>query len=206
VADVPTPLKLGILVSGSGTNLQAIIDAIESDVLDARIEVVISNRETARGLDRARNHGIDALFLDPARFNSPHDYNLALRNELQSREVDLVVMAGYMKLLGTAVLDAYPNQVLNLHPALLPSFPGANGMGDAFDYGVKVTGITVHFANEVFDEGPIIAQEAVCIAEDDTLESLEAKIHEAEHRLYPAVIQLISEGRVCVDGRKVHIG
>jgi len=103
------------------------------------------------------------------------------------------------------VLDAYPNQVLNLHPALLPSFPGANGIGDAFSYGVKVTGITVHFANEVFDEGPIIAQEVVRIDEADTVESLEAKIHEAEHRLYPAVIQLISEGRVSVEGRKVRI-
>ncbi len=198
-------LTLGVLVSGSGTNLQAIIDAIEAETLDATVSVVISNRETARGLGRARRHGIDAVFLDPCAFNSPHDYNIALRDALEAREVDLVVMAGYMKLLGKAVLDAYPNRVLNLHPALLPSFPGANGIGDAFAYGVKVTGITVHFASEVFDEGPIIAQEVVRIDEADTVESLEAKIHEAEHRLYPAVIQLISEGRVSVDGRKVRI-
>jgi len=198
-------LALGVLVSGSGTNLQAIIDAIDAGELDATVSVVISNRETARGLDRARHHGIEAVFLDPCAFNSPHDYNVALRDELQAREVELVVMAGYMKLLGKAVLDAYPNQVLNLHPALLPSFPGANGIGDAFSYGVKVTGITVHFANEVFDEGPIIAQQVVRIDEADTVESLEAKIHEAEHRLYPAVIQLISEGRVSVEGRKVRI-
>jgi len=198
-------LKLGVLVSGSGTNLQAIIDAIDAGDLDAVVSVVISNREAARGLDRARHHAIDAVFLDPAAFNCPADYNAALRDELQSREVELVVMAGYMKLLGKAVLDAYPNQVLNLHPALLPSFPGANGIGDAFAYGVKVTGITVHFANEVFDEGPIIAQAVVHVDEDDTLETLEAKIHEAEHRLYPAVIQLISQGRVAVDGRKVRI-
>lgn len=198
-------LRLGVLVSGSGTNLQAIIDAIEAGALEATVSVVISNRETARGLDRARRHDIDAIFLDPCAFNSPHDYNNALRDALEAREVDLVVMAGYMKLLGKTVLDAYPNRVLNLHPALLPSFPGANGIGDAFAHGVKVTGITVHFASEVFDEGPIIAQEVVRIAETDTVESLEAKIHEAEHRLYPAVIQLISEGRVSVEGRKVRI-
>jgi phosphoribosylglycinamide formyltransferase-1 len=198
-------LKLGVLISGSGTNLQAIIDAIEAGALGATVSVVISNRENARGLDRARKHGIESLFLDPCAFNSPAEYNTALRDALEGREVDLVVMAGYMKLLGKAVLDAFPNRVLNLHPALLPSFPGANGIGDAFAYGVKVTGITVHFANEIFDEGPIIAQEVVRIAEDDTVESLEAKVHEAEHRLYPAVIQLISEGRVSVDGRKVRI-
>jgi len=205
VADIPATLSIGVLISGSGTNLQAIIDAIESGALDARVEVVISNRESARGLDRARHHGIEALFLDPTSFGTPRDYNLALRDELQRRGVELVVMAGYMKLLGKAVLDAYPNRVLNLHPALLPSFPGANGIGDAFDYGVKVTGITVHFASEVFDEGPIIAQEVVRIDEGDTIESLEAKIHEAEHALYPAVIQLISEGRVSVQGRKTRI-
>lgn len=198
-------LKLGVLISGSGTNLQAIIDAIEAGDLYATVSVVISNRETARGLDRARKHGIEALFLDPTSYNSPHDYNLALRDALEAREVDYVVMAGYMKLLGTAVLEAFPNRVLNLHPALLPSFPGANGIADAFAAGVKVTGITVHFANEVFDEGPIIAQAVVPVAENDTIDSLEAKIHEAEHRLYPAVIQLISEGRVSVEGRKVRI-
>lgn len=205
MTDKPAPLNLGVLVSGSGTNLQAIIDAIEAGTLDATISVVISNREVARGLDRARHHGIEAIFLDPGAFNAPQDYNIALRDELVRYEVDLVVMAGYMKLLGRAVLKEFPYRVLNLHPALLPSFPGANGICDAFDYGVKVTGVTVHFANEVFDEGPIIAQEAIRIEEDDTIESLEAKIHEAEHRLYPQVIQLIAEGRVRVEGRKVRI-
>lgn len=198
-------LRLGVLISGSGTNLQAIIDAIEAGELDATVAVVISNREVARGLDRARQHDIEALFLDPTAFDSPAAYNAALRDELLAREVDLVVMAGYMKLLGVSVLDAFPNRVVNLHPALLPSFPGANGIRDAFEAGVKVTGITVHFANEVFDEGPIIAQVPVPIAEDDTLESLEAKLHVAEHALYPAVIQLIAEGRVSVEGRKVRI-
>ncbi len=197
---------IGVLISGSGTNLQAIIDASEANELDARIAVVISNKEAARGLERARKHHIDAVFIDPGRFESRHEYNYAIRDELRRHNVDLVVMAGYMRLLGKEVLDAYPMKVVNLHPALLPSFPGAHGISDALDYGVKVTGITVHYANEVFDEGPIIAQEAVPIEEDDTLETLEARIHEAEHRLLPAALQLIAQGRVRVDGRKVRIG
>jgi len=196
---------IGVLISGSGTNLQAIIDASEANQLSARIAVVISNKEAARGLERARKHHIDAVFIDPAGFESRHEYNYAIRDELRRHNVDLVVMAGYMRLLGKEVLDAYPMKVVNLHPALLPSFPGAHGISDAFDYGVKVTGITVHFASEVFDEGPIIAQEVVRIEEDDTVESLEARIHEAEHRLLPAALQLIATDRVRIEGRKVRI-
>jgi len=196
---------IGVLISGSGTNLQAIIDASEANQLSARIAVVISNKEAARGLERARKHHIDAVFIDPAKFESRHEYNYAIRDELRRHNVDLVVMAGYMRLLGKEVLDAYPMKVVNLHPALLPSFPGAHGISDAFDYGVKVTGITVHFASEVFDEGPIIAQEVVRIEEDDTVESLEARIHEAEHRLLPEALHLIATDRVRIEGRKVRI-
>ncbi len=198
-------LRLGVLISGSGTNLQAIIDATESGELDAEVTVVISSHEAARGLDRARRHGIDAVFLERGSFESPRAYNAAIRDELKRHGVDLVVMAGYMRLLGTEVLDAYPMAVLNLHPALLPSFPGAHGVKDAFEYGVKVTGVTVHFADEVFDRGPILAQEAVIVEEDDTVATLEAKIHEVEHRLYPAAIQLIAQGRVSFEGRKVRV-
>ena len=198
-------MRIGVLVSGTGSNLQAIIDAIELGELDAEVGVVISNRESARGLERARQHGIDAVFLDPVAHQSPHAYNVALRDKLQFYRVDYVVMAGYMKLLGTPVLDAYPNRVLNLHPALLPSFPGANGIKDAFDAGVKVTGVTVHFANEHFDEGPIIAQVPVAIDEGDTVASLEAKIHEVEHRIYPEVLRWLAQDRVTVEGRKVHV-
>ena len=198
-------IRLGVLISGSGTNLQAIIDACESGSLDATVAVVISNHDAARGLDRARRHGIDAVYLDRSTFASPREYNAALRDRLRSHGVDWVVMAGYMRLLGREVLDFFQNRVLNLHPAILPSFPGANGIRDAFDYGVKITGVTVHFANENFDDGPILAQEAVVIAEDDTVETLEAKIHGVEHRLYPAALQLIAEGRVEIVGRKVHI-
>lgn len=198
-------LRLGVLISGSGTNLQAIIDACAGGHLDADVAVVVSSRETAFGLERARRHGIDAVFVDRGAHETAAAYDLAILEELRARDVDLVVMAGYMRLLGPEVLDAYPNAVVNLHPALLPSFPGAHGISDAFEHGVKVTGVTVHFANEVFDEGPIIAQEAVRIAEDDTLETLEARIHEVEHRIYPEALQLIASGRVRVDGRRVRI-
>jgi len=198
-------LRLGVLISGSGTNLQAIIDESEAGRLDAEVVVVISDKAEARGLQRAERHAIDAVHLDRTAHDSPKAYNRAVLEALTARSVDLVVMAGYMRLLGKEVLDAFPDRVVNIHPALLPSFAGASGIADAYRYGVKVTGVTVHFANEVFDEGPIIAQEAVAVAEDDTIESLEAKIHAIEHRLYPRAIQLIAEGRVRIEGRRVRI-
>jgi phosphoribosylglycinamide formyltransferase-1 len=198
-------LRLGVLISGSGTNLQAVIDASEAGVLDASVVVVISNHDSARGLVRAKEHGIPGVYIDRTGFASPREYNARIRDTLRDYECDYVVMAGYMRLLGKSVLDFFPNRVINLHPALLPSFPGANGIRDAFESGVKVTGITVHFASEEFDKGPIIAQEPVVIAEDDTIESLEAKIHAAEHELLPRALQLIAAGRVEIVGRKVRI-
>jgi phosphoribosylglycinamide formyltransferase-1 len=198
-------VRFGVLVSGSGTNLQAIIDGCASGAIDGQVAVVISNKEDAFGLTRARRAGIPAVFVDPAASGSPAAYNSAIRRALQAHGVDHVVMAGYMKLLGTEVLQAYPDRVINIHPALLPSFPGAHGIRDAFEGGVKVTGVTVHFANEVFDEGPIIAQEAVPVLEDDTEESLVERIHEVEHRLYPAVLAAVAEGRVTIEGRRVHV-
>jgi len=198
-------LALGVLISGSGTNLQAVIDACASGAIDARVAVVISNKEVALGLERARRAGIPALHIDPAVAADYRAYNHAIREALEAHGVELVVMAGYMRLLGTEVLRAFPGAVVNLHPALLPAFPGASAIGDAFAYGVKITGVTVHFADEEFDRGPIINQEPVRIEEDDTLETLEAKIHEVEHRLLPQAIGLIAEGRVRLDGRIVHI-
>lgn len=198
-------IRLGVLISGSGTNLQAIIDATESARLDAEVAVVISNHASARGLQRASNHGLPAVYLDRGNYESNQEFNAAIRDTLREHLVDVVVMAGYMRLLGKEVLDAYPMRVVNIHPALLPSFAGASGIKDAFEYGVKVTGVTVHFASEVFDEGPIIAQECIAIDEGDTLEQIEARIHEVEHRLYPQVLQLIAEERVSVEGRRVRI-
>jgi phosphoribosylglycinamide formyltransferase-1 len=198
-------MRIGVLISGSGTNLQAIIDASESGELEADVVVVISNHDSARGLVRAKEHGIDGVYIDRGRYNSIREYNAAIRDILREYVVDVVVMAGYMRLLGKEVLDFFPNRVLNLHPALLPSFPGASSIKDAFDFGVKVTGVTVHFANENFDDGPIIAQEPVVIAEDDTVATLEAKIHEVEHRIYPKVLQWMATDRIEIVGRKVRI-
>ncbi|MCL2333152.1 MAG: phosphoribosylglycinamide formyltransferase [Actinomycetia bacterium] len=188
-------LKLGILISGNGSNLQAIIDAIAAGSLDAEIRVVISNKSEAYGLKRAEAAGIKTAVVRPADFAQGTAslepsalYNDKLRRILQNAEVDWVVMAGYMKLLGPEVLDAFPNHVLNLHPALLPAFPGAHAIEEAYRARVPVTGVTVHIANERFDDGPILAQTEVPILPDDTLEVLEARIHAAEHRLLPQVL------------------
>lgn len=198
-------LRLGVLVSGGGTNLQSILDAIELGELDAQVTVVVSSRADAYGLERARNAGVPAVHLDGRRFATIVEYNHVLRETLDQHEVEAVIMAGYMRLLGREVLDAFPGRVLNIHPALLPSFPGASGVADAWTYGVKVTGVTVHFADEEFDTGPIIAQEVVRIEDDDTVETVEAKIHSLEHRIYPAAIQLLAEDRIRIEGRRVRI-
>lgn len=204
-AATDAPLALGILISGSGTNLQAILDACADGSLNARVAVVISNVADAYGLTRARNAGVPAVHVDRLVYTDISEYNHAIREELEDHGVQLVVMAGYMRLLGKEVLHAYPNAVVNLHPALLPSFVGAHAIKDAFEYGAKITGVTVHFADEEFDRGPIIAQEPVAIEPDDTVETLEVKIHEVEHALYPRAIGLIADGRVEIVGRAVRI-
>ncbi len=192
------PLKIGVLISGSGTNLQALIDAIEAGNLDARIELVVSSKPDAKGLVRAQKAGIQTLSLNPTVYQNARVANSIIAEELQRAGVEYVVMAGYMRKVTEEILNAYPDKVVNLHPALLPSFVGAHAIEDAYRAGVKVTGVTVHFANKEYDEGPIIAQRAVNIEEEDTLEMLEARIHEVEHVLLPEVVQLIAEGRVKV--------
>lgn len=192
------PLKIGVLISGSGTNLQALIDAIEAGTLDARIVLVISSKPDAYGLTRASDAGIQTLSLNPTVYQNERVANSIIAEELQRAGAEYVVMAGYMRKVTEEILNAYPDKVVNLHPALLPSFVGAHAIEDAFRAGVKVTGVTVHFANKEYDEGPIIAQRAVNIEEEDTLETLEARIHEVEHVLLPEVVQLIAEGRVKV--------
>ena len=199
-------VKLGVLISGSGTNLQAIIDAIANGSLDAEIRVVISSRPDAYGLVRAKEAGIQTIALSKEVYADPVIANEAIATELVHAGCEYVVMAGYMRKVTDAILMAFPDRVLNLHPALLPSFKGAHAIRDAYEAGVKVTGVTVHFANAEYDKGPIVAQRAVDIAEDDTLETLEAKIHEVEHELYPEVLRWIAAGRVHVgEDRKVHI-
>lgn len=192
-------LKIGVLISGSGSNLQAIIDRIDQGTLDAEIVLVISSRPDAFGLTRAEKAGIPTLALNREVYQDAPAANKRIADALKEAGAEYVIMAGYMRKLTNEVLDAYPDKVVNLHPALLPSFKGAHAIEDAFTFGVKVTGITVHFANEDYDKGPIIAQRAVEIREDDTLESLETRIHEAEHELYPEVISLLAQQRVHIN-------
>ena len=198
-------IKLGVLISGSGTNLQALIDAIAAGRLDVSIELVVSSRPSAFGLKRAEAAGIQTLTLSKEIYADPMVADEVIATELRRAGVDYVLMAGYMRMVHDPILASFPNRVVNIHPALLPSFKGAHAIQDAFDYGVKVTGVTVHFANSDYDCGPIIAQRPVEVEEGWTVDQLEARIHEVEHEIYPHVAQLLAEGRVHVreDGHVV---
>ena len=191
-------IKLGVLLSGSGTNLQAIIDRINEGTLDATIELVVSSRPSAYGLKRAEAAGLQTMTLSKEIYADPILADEVIATELKMHDVDYVIMAGYMRMVHTPLLATFPNRVVNLHPALLPSFKGAHAIQDAYDYGVKVTGVTVHFADDKYDCGPIISQQALAIEEGWTVEELEEHIHEIEHQLYPDTIQLLAEGRVSV--------
>ena len=199
------PIKLGVLLSGSGTNLQAIIDAIDAGKLDATIELVVSSRPDAYGLKRAEAAGLQTLTLSKETYEDPFVTDMVIATELKRYNVDYVVMAGYMRKVGVPILNTFPNRVLNLHPALLPSFRGAHAIQDAYEYGVKVTGVTVHLANADYDRGPIIAQRPVVVEEGWTVEQLEESIHQVEHQLYPEVLQLFAQDKVHVEGQKVRI-
>jgi phosphoribosylglycinamide formyltransferase-1 len=196
-------VPIGVLISGGGTNLQAIIDAIEAGKLDAKIEVVLSNKADAQGLARARQHRIPTEVLDHKSFSSRESYDEAVVNLLRGRGVELVVLAGFMRLLSPIFVKAYSNRIMNIHPALLPSFPGLRVQQKAVEHGVRFSGCTVHFVNEECDEGPIIIQAVVPVFSDDTGEALAARILEQEHRIYPRAIQLYAEGRLKIVGRKV---
>lgn len=198
-------LKIGVLVSGSGTNLQAIIDEIARG-LPVEVVYVVSSRPDAFGIERAKAAGIPVLALNRSIYEDTVAADTMIAETLKAAGAEYVVMAGYMRMVTDVLLDAFPNRVVNLHPALLPSFVGAHAIQDAFDAGVKVTGVTVHFANAEYDKGPIIAQRAVIVREDDTVDTLEERIHETEHELFPQVLGLIAEGRVSVgDDGKVHV-
>ncbi|MCH3942628.1 MAG: phosphoribosylglycinamide formyltransferase [Atopobiaceae bacterium] len=199
-------IRLGVLVSGSGTNLQAIIDRIAAGTLDATVEMVVSSRPDAYGLKRAEAAGIQTLTLSKEVYADPITADEVIAAELFRKGVDYVIMAGYMRMVHEPLLATFPDRVVNLHPALLPSFPGAHAIRDAYERGVKVTGVTVHFANADYDAGPIIAQRPLVVEEGWSLDELEAHIHEVEHVLYPDAIQLLAEGRVSVrDDRTVAI-
>ncbi len=198
-------IDLGVLVSGGGTNLQSIIDSIEEGKLDATIQVVISNVPGVRSVERARKHNIPAVVIDHENFATREDFDREVVSVLQNHHVDLVIMAGFMRILTPVLLRAFPLKIMNIHPALLPAFQGLHVQQKAFDYGVKFSGCTVHFADEGVDTGPIIVQAVVPVYDDDTAEMLQQRILKEEHRIYPQAIQLYAEGRIEVSGRKVRI-
>lgn len=198
-------ITLGVLISGSGTNLQALIDRIAEGKLDAKIALVVSSRASAYGLKRAEAAGIQTLTLSKEIYADPETADEIIASELRRYGVDYVIMAGYMRMVHDPILAAFPDRVVNIHPALLPSFKGAHAIQDAFDYGVKVTGVTVHFADNRYDCGPIIAQRPLAVEEGWDVDTLERHVHEIEHVLYPDVVQLLAEGRVHVTDGKVSI-
>lgn len=204
-----TPLRVAVLASGRGSNLQAIIDAIEAGQVQAEIVAVISNKKEAVALERARTHGLPDLFVDPKPFagrpDSREAYDRSLLDVLAKQEAELVLLAGYMKIVTGLLVKAYANRMMNIHPSLLPSFPGLDVQKKAIDWGCKLAGCTVHFVTEGVDEGPIILQAAVPILDQDTPDSLAARILEQEHKLYPRAVQLFADGRLRVDGRRVLI-
>ncbi len=196
---------IAVLVSGRGSNLQAIIDSIESGYLKARIAVVISDVGDAYALKRARYHAIEAVFIDPGGFASKGLYEEEVLRVLKHHDVELVLLAGFMRIIGKTLLFAYENRILNIHPALLPAFPGLHAQWQAFDHGVKVAGCTVHFVDDKLDGGPIILQRCVNVKENDTAESLANRILEQEHKIYPEAVKLFIENRLRIEGRKVKI-
>ena len=204
-----TPLRVAVLASGRGSNLQALIDGIEAGQVQASIVAVISNKKDAVALERARKHGIRDLFVDPKPFAGQPDsreaYDRALLAMLQQHDVELVLLAGYMKIVTSVLVNAYANRMMNIHPSLLPSFPGLDVQKKAIEWGCKLAGCTVHFVTEGIDEGPIILQAAVPILDNDTPETLAARILVQEHKLYPRAVELYAEGRVRVEGRRVLI-
>lgn len=197
-------MRLGILISGRGSNFEAIANSIAQRKLDAEIAIVISNRANAPGLDIARERGIPLRVIASAGLER-ETYDKLLIEELQTHEVDLVCLAGFMRLLSASVIRAFPNRVLNIHPSLLPAFAGLDAQRQALEYGVRITGCTVHFVDEFLDSGPIIIQSAVPVLEGDTVESLSARILVQEHLIYPKAIGYLADGRITVEGRRVSI-
>lgn len=194
--------RIGVLISGRGSNLQAIIDATRDGRLDAVVAVVVSNRADALGLRRARDAGIPTAVIDHRAFPAREAFDRALVDELRRHDVALVCLAGFMRLLGPTFLGAFPDRILNIHPSLLPAFPGLHAQRQAFDYGVKISGATVHLVTAELDAGPIVLQAAVPVRDDDTEETLAARILVEEHRIYPEAIRIVLDGRWRIEGRR----
>jgi len=202
---VGKPITLGVLVSGNGSNLQAIIDRIEGGDINARVACVVSNNPDAFALTRAARHGIPVVIHENKGFANRREYDAALVAILRDHGVELVVLAGFMRILSETMVTAFPNAIMNIHPALLPAFPGLNAQKQALDYGVRFSGCTVHFVDCGTDTGPIILQAVVPVEQDDTEETLSARIQQEEHRAYPEAVRLFCQGRIRVDGRHVRI-
>lgn len=196
-------MQIAVLCSGSGTNLQAIINNVKSGYIPARIAFVLSDKPDAFALERAKKAGIETILLNPKDFKSREEFDKEVIRNLKKKDVGLVVLAGFMRLLSSHFIKEYKNKIINIHPALLPSFKGTHGIKDALDYGVKVTGVTVHFVDEHLDHGAIILQKCVEVKSGDTEEALLERVHKEEHKLYPEAIKLFAEGKLKIEGRKV---
>ncbi len=196
-------MNMAVFCSGNGSNFQAIVDASKTRLFDASITIMVCDNKNAFALERAKKENIKTLLVLRENFKTREDFENKIINQLEKDNIELICLAGFMRILSPEFVKKYPNRILNIHPALLPSFKGTRGIKDAFDHGVKVTGVTVHFVTEELDAGPIILQEAVRIEEDDTQETLEQKIHAVEHKLYPEAIRLVTEARLEVVDRKV---
>lgn len=198
-------LRIAIFASGQGTNFQTIADAVREGKLDVTIELLVCDKPSAPVIQRASQAGVDAFVFKPKDYPSREAYESEILKELQNRQVDLVVLAGYMRILTPTLVEPYMGRMINIHPSLLPSFPGINAIGQALEHGVKVTGVTVHFVDGGLDSGPIIAQTAVPVNEEDDEASLTVRIQQAEKELYPEAIRLIAQGSITIEGRKVSI-
>lgn len=197
--------KIAVLASGRGTNLEAILEAEKRGAIAGRVELVISDRSAAPALEKAERSGVRTLFLNPREYAGRESYDRALVDELKAARIDLVALAGFMRLLSAHFVSVFPLQILNIHPSLLPAFPGTDGVEQAFAYGVKVTGCTVHFVDEGLDSGPIILQEAVPVIQKESVKTLHERIQAVEHRLYPTAIDLFCRDRLKVEGRRCYI-
>ena len=198
-------MNIAVFASGRGTNFSAIARAVKSGKLKANLSLLVSDNPQAAVLSKAKRAGVKIALIKREGFATRGDFEAAIIRELEENKIDLVVLAGFMRVLGPELLSRYENRIINIHPALLPSFKGSEGIKDALSYGVKVTGVTVHFVDEKMDHGPIILQAEVKVKPSDTLETLEAKIHKVEHKLYPEAIRLFLEGRLKIEGRQVKI-
>ena len=198
-------MNIAVFASGNGTNFQAMIDRVKDGYIPAKIALLVSDNEDAHAIERARKAGVETFVLKPKGFKTREDYDKAIVKKLREKEIGLVVLAGFMRLMSPYFVNEFKEKVLNIHPALLPSFKGTDGAGEALRYGVKVTGPTVHFVDEKLDHGPIILQEAVSVSDDDTEESLHQKIHEKEYEIYPKAVKLFVEDKLKIEGRRVRI-